>query len=103
MVTSAGMIWPRLSWVASLYLLTKSMIFTPCWPNMGPTGGAGLALPAGKFSLRTILIFLAICILRNAKGREKEVFRKLFQLAASCLPFDYAQGCNVRGATMEAL
>jgi len=59
MVISAGIIWPRLSLVLSLYWLQKSMMLTPCWPRAGPTGGAGLAAPAGRFNLRTVLIFLA--------------------------------------------
>ena len=34
--------------VFALYSLQNAAIFTPCWPNAGPTGGAGVALPAGK-------------------------------------------------------
>ena len=45
--------------VLSLYCLTNSMMGTPCWPRAGPTGGAGVVSPAGKFNLRMILIFLA--------------------------------------------
>src|ERR1700690_1468157 len=30
--------------VRALNCLQKSMMFTPCWPSAGPTGGAGLAL-----------------------------------------------------------
>jgi len=32
--------------VFALNALQKSMIVTPCWPSAGPTGGAGVALPA---------------------------------------------------------
>src|SRR6476620_2988181 len=37
---------PRWASVAALYALQNSMMLTPCWPRAGPTGGAGLALPA---------------------------------------------------------
>ena len=35
------------------------MIATPCWPSAGPIGGAGVALPAGIWSLTYARIFLA--------------------------------------------
>ena len=34
---------PGLSFVFSLKDLQNSIMFTPCWPNAGPTGGAGFA------------------------------------------------------------
>src|SRR5260363_61351 len=37
-----------------------SLIFRPRWPSAGPTGGDGLALPAGICSLMKPLIFFAI-------------------------------------------
>src|ERR1700754_2977003 len=42
---------PRWFSVAALYALQNSMMFTPCWPSAGPTGGAGLACPAWICSL----------------------------------------------------
>src|SRR6204780_3030945 len=39
------------AWVCALNALQNSMMFTPCWPNAGPTGGLGLAWPAGICSL----------------------------------------------------
>jgi hypothetical protein len=36
------------------------MMFTPCWPSAGPTGGAGVALPAGMCNLMYPVIFFAI-------------------------------------------
>jgi len=30
------------------------MMGRPCWPNAGPTGGAGVASPALRFSLRMV-------------------------------------------------
>ena len=33
--------------VRSLNSLVNAAMFTPCWPRAGPTGGAGVALPAG--------------------------------------------------------
>src|ERR1700688_2807485 len=39
------------AWVCALNALQNSMMFTPCWPNAGPTGGLGFAWPAGICSL----------------------------------------------------
>src|SRR5688572_26077979 len=39
------------------------MMLTPCWPKAGPTGGAGLACPAGICSLICPTIFFAISLL----------------------------------------
>ena len=55
----AGMTWPVLSAVFSLYDFVNSMMLMPCGPSAVPTGGAGVALPAGSWSVRTIRIFLA--------------------------------------------
>ena len=44
----AGMIWPDLSAVFSLYDLVNSTMLMPCGPSAVPTGGAGVALPAGE-------------------------------------------------------
>jgi hypothetical protein len=35
----------------ALKSLQNCMMFTPCWPRAGPTGGDGFALPAGSWSL----------------------------------------------------
>src|SRR6478609_316805 len=55
---------PVLSAVRSLYALVNSTMLMPCGPSAVPTGGAGVALPAGSCSVRTIRIFLAtVCSL----------------------------------------
>src|SRR5271157_5507754 len=59
-VMTTGMIMPDCSRVAALNSLQKAMMFTPCWPRAGPTGGAGLACPAGICSLICPVIFFAI-------------------------------------------
>jgi hypothetical protein len=49
--------------------LQKSIRGTPCCPNAGPTGGAGVALPAGKFNLTyafTFLIFFVGAIIYDS-------------------------------------
>src|SRR5690349_3085348 len=48
---------PRDESVAALYALTNSMMFTPCWPSAGPTGGAGVAWPAGSWSVNVLTSF----------------------------------------------
>jgi hypothetical protein len=42
-VIRAGMIVPSWLFVLSLKALQNSMMFTPCWPSAGPTGGEGVA------------------------------------------------------------
>src|SRR3989344_7931183 len=60
MVMITGITESPLSLVPSLNLLQKSMRFNPWGPRAVPTGGAGLALPAGICSFIVVLIFLAI-------------------------------------------
>ena len=55
----AGMTWPALSAVFSLYVLVNSTMLMPWGPSAVPTGGAGVALPAGSWRVRTMRIFLA--------------------------------------------
>ena len=50
-VISTGTIVPRWASVAALYALQKSMMATPCGPSAVPTGGAGVACPAGIWIL----------------------------------------------------
>src|SRR3989304_302066 len=56
---STGMMLPDWEEVRSLYSLQKAMMLAPCWPRAGPTGGAGVALPASSWSLMTDRIFFA--------------------------------------------
>src|SRR3954469_10945440 len=60
MVISIGMIVPFISLVRSLNCITNWPMFTPCWPNAGPTGGAGVAWPPGHWSFTFAVITLAI-------------------------------------------
>src|SRR5690242_8992476 len=48
---------PRCDSVSALYRFTNSMMFTPCWPSAGPTGGAGVAWPAGSCSVNVLTSF----------------------------------------------
>src|ERR1700737_102234 len=50
---SAGITMPRWFSVAALYALQKSMMLMPCGPSAVPTGGAGVACPAGIWILTT--------------------------------------------------
>src|SRR3954468_6537281 len=58
-VITTGMMRPFWSWVCALNALQNSMMFTPCWPSAGPTGGAGLAEPRGTCSLMSVRTFFA--------------------------------------------
>ena len=51
--------------VAALYCLTKSMIATPCGPSAVPTGGAGVALPAGIWILTIAATFFFAMTVRS--------------------------------------
>src|SRR5580704_4302319 len=58
MVTRTGKIIPSGSFpVLALNCLQKSMMFTPCGPSAVPTGGAGVALPAGSCNLMVVCTF----------------------------------------------
>src|SRR4051794_24578228 len=59
-VITTGMISPCCPCVRALNALQNSMMLTPCWPNAGPTGGAGLAAPAGTWSLISVRTLRAI-------------------------------------------
>ena len=59
MITT-GMIRPSWAWVRALNVLQKSMMFTPACPSAGPTGGAGVALPAGICNLTYPVTFFAM-------------------------------------------
>src|SRR4051812_25789085 len=65
MVITTGMISP--SWsladVLALNALQNSMMLTPCGPSAVPTGGAGVALPAGICNFTFAVIFFAMVLL----------------------------------------
>src|SRR5436190_9805307 len=95
------MTMPGWSLVAALNSLQKAMIFTPCCPRAGPTGGAGLACPAGICNLISPTTFFAIKnsllglfdlpIFQFHRGIPAENIYRDFQFAALGLDFlDYA-------------
>src|SRR5574338_841878 len=47
-------------WVRALNCLQNSMMLTCAWPSAGPTGGAGVALPAGICSFTKPVAFFAM-------------------------------------------
>src|SRR6478735_6383394 len=69
-VISTGRIvsWPC---VRELNSLQKAMMLIPCGPRAVPTGGAGLALPAGICSLTNPVTFFAIALLVNCPLDEQ--------------------------------
>src|SRR5580693_809651 len=60
---TTGITSPASALVTALNSLQKPMMLTPCWPSAGPTGGAGLAWPAGICNLICPVTFFAIKIL----------------------------------------
>src|SRR5438874_9249443 len=98
---STGTIRPSLAcaWVAALNSLQKPMMFTPCWPSAGPTGGLGFALPAGHWSFTCATIFfirssrsgyrvLPHAALDAGQLRRRGVLRRLRLLDLVELEFD---------------
>src|SRR6476646_3673946 len=68
MVITTGMIRPSWSFalVFALKALQNSMMFTPCGPRAVPTGGAGVAFPAGICNFTSAVTFFAIAVLPNS-------------------------------------
>ena len=93
--------------VRALNSLQNSMMLTPCWPSAGPTGGDGLALPAGNCSLMNPVIFFiddpgSLCFLdlgeieldRRRAAKNGDVTR-IFCFSAftsSTVPVKFANG-----------
>src|SRR6185369_2775412 len=92
-VITTGIIRP--SWslpdVLALNALQKSMMFTPCGPSAVPTGGAGVALPAGICNFTCAVTFFAIRYVQSSAPEEQALnFFHLqeFQLHRSRAPED---------------
>src|SRR3954447_17058536 len=66
-VISTGMIRSPSFAVRALNSLQNCMMFKPCCPSAGPTGGAGFALPAGHCNLMIAVTFF-MTGLAAAKG-----------------------------------
>src|SRR5579864_4620020 len=92
--------------VLALNCLQKSMMFRPCGPSAVPTGGAGVALPAGSCSLMVVCIFLAMSlpqILLNpsrSRGREGRNSAQLFD--AGKIEFDRSRAAEYRYGNFQA-
>src|SRR5271155_1938939 len=58
-VMTTGIVRPAISLVCvrALNCLQNSIMLTWAWPSAGPTGGAGVALPASICSLTSVWIF----------------------------------------------
>src|SRR5262245_18308443 len=57
---TTGITSPACCCVRALNCLQNSMMLMPCWPSAGPTGGAGVALPALHCSFTIAWMGLAI-------------------------------------------
>src|SRR3979411_1848513 len=62
--------WPC---VRALNSLQKAMMLMPCGPSAVPTGGAGLAFPAGIWSFTNPDTFFAITLLHVCPPRRVEL------------------------------
>src|SRR5207249_1960878 len=79
-VMTTGRMSPACFWVAALNSLQKAMMLTPRGPSAVPTGGAGLAWPAGICSLISAIFSLAAMVIRqneqNSQNRSLKNFLK---------------------------
>ena len=66
-VISTGTMVPTWLSVAALYCLQKSMMATPWGPSAVPTGGAGVALPAGIWIFTTAATFFLAMFLGSPR------------------------------------
>src|SRR6267378_6351659 len=62
-VITTGRMSPACFWVAALNSLQNAMMLTPRGPSAVPTGGAGLACPAGICNLISAIFSLAITLI----------------------------------------
>src|SRR5438874_9157323 len=69
-VMTTGRMSPACFCVAALNSLQNAMMLTPRGPRAVPTGGAGLACPAGICSLMCATISLAMRFRQNEQNRE---------------------------------
>src|SRR5579859_3914283 len=69
MVISTGMTVPRRFSVWALYCCTKSMVLTPWGPSAVPTGGAGVAAPAGSWIFTMALTFFLATTFLSTSSR----------------------------------
>src|SRR4051794_24767399 len=78
-VISTGTIVPRWFSVCALYILQKSMIATPWGPSAVPTGGAGVAAPAGIwiFTIAATFFFAISVPLQLCHLGELQLHRSL--------------------------
>src|SRR3954452_3638765 len=79
------MIVPLWSCVCALNALQNSMMFTPCWPRAGPTGGAGLAAPAGTWSLISVRTFF-VTVLRRVSEDAAGIAQRAADTCGADLP-----------------
>ena len=70
------------------------MMFTPCWPSAGPTGGAGLAKPAGQYNLITAFTFFLILVLLFDSYKKRKYLHLFIILSILALLFIPSVGSN---------
>src|SRR5437764_3318703 len=87
-VINTGMIRSPCCAVRALNSLQNCMMFRPCCPSAGPTGGAGFALPAGHCSLmRAVTFFMTVYSLRRTGGSRPGMTRARRRVRGSRLCF----------------
>src|SRR5581483_2039356 len=95
---------PVIAFVASLNCLQNSAILMPCGPSAVPTGGAGLAAPAGSCNLIVVFIFLAIASINHSNPATWERGRGngSFPVAEALKPLGFKEERSDDGAGLAA-
>src|SRR5690242_20945580 len=96
MEISAGITRPRWLSVVALYALQKSMMLMPCGPSAVPTGGAGVACPAGIWILTTAasLFFATVCAPLSSRLQLRDLAE--LELDRGLTPEDVHQHLELR-------
>src|SRR4029077_3259488 len=85
-------------WVTALNSLQNAMMFKPCWPSAGPTGGDGFALPAGICSLICpVTFFIAFSGAGRGAGPELRRVAARFSAGRTVRPRPRAE---IRGGAL---
>src|SRR5256885_16722775 len=79
-VMTTGRMSPACFWVAALNSLQNAMMLTPRGPRAVPTGGAGLACPAGIWSLISATFSFAIRFRQNEQNLQNRFESKRLKL-----------------------
>src|SRR2546421_12120845 len=92
-VMTTGRMSPACFWVAALNSLQNAMMLTPRGPSAVPTGGAGVACPAGICNFTNPVTFFAIALLLSRRLSPPHDSHAIFRVDV-VVDFQYAFNCR---------